>query len=535
MAVTKIEDLCQKKRLTIDDLKDSCLWSELEPFFLAGITGPRQILFHAARQDKEIPTCFCGNRLHWNNDKRAYRKFCSKKCTAIGTADQAKITSLERYGATHYSKTYEFNQIIKETSVKKYGVEHYSKSKEFLDRVKETNLKKFGTPFATQSQTVKENTKKRFLEKYGVDNPMKCQAVRDNLFSNNMERTGVGNQAQRHYSEEARNLLADPEKFEELCNTHSISEIAGLYEISVTPLYSKVKQLGIKLPQLDQSRLEREVTAFVQSHYSGTVVLGDRTILQNREIDIWLPELSLAIEANGSFWHSENNGRTKNYHLKKTQGCNEKGIRLIHVWEHQWFQKPNIVKSMLRSVLGANQKIFARSCEIRELSTEAANRFLNENHLQGAASGSQRYGLYHKDELVSVMTFCRNRFGKIHQWELLRFANKINYNIVGGGSRLFARFVRTMDPESIVSYCDISVHSGQMYEKLGFTLTHHSAPNYKYTKDYQSFYSRNQFQKHLLERKLAIYNKSLSEWENMKLNGWDRIWDCGNQVYSWVR
>jgi hypothetical protein len=39
------------------------------------------------------------------------------------------------------------------------------------------------------------------------------------------------------------------------------------------------------------------------------------------------------------------------------------------------------------------------------------------------------------------------------------------------------------------------------------------------------------FQKHKLEKLLKIYNPSLSEWENMKNNGYDRIWDCGHGKY----
>jgi hypothetical protein len=35
-----------------------------------------------------------------------------------------------------------------------------------------------------------------------------------------------------------------------------------------------------------------------------------------------------------------------------------------------------------------------------------------------------------------------------------------------------------------------------------------------------------QFQKHKLKEKLKIYNENLTEWENMQLNGYNRIWDC---------
>ena len=46
-------------------------------------------------------------------------------------------------------------------------------------------------------------------------------------------------------------------------------------------------------------------------------------------------------------------------------------------------------------------------------------------------------------------------------------------------------------------------------------------------------YSRYQCQKHKLPALLGdLYNENLSEAENMQLNGYYRIYDCGNIVYS---
>ena len=37
----------------------------------------------------------------------------------------------------------------------------------------------------------------------------------------------------------------------------------------------------------------------------------------------------------------------------------------------------------------------------------------------------------------------------------------------------------------------------------------------------------------MLPKKLNVFNPKLSEWENMKKNKYDRIWDCGNLKYIW--
>lgn len=32
---------------------------------------------------------------------------------------------------------------------------------------------------------------------------------------------------------------------------------------------------------------------------------------------------------------------------------------------------------------------------------------------------------------------------------------------------------------------------------------------------------------------LPIFDINLTNWENMQLNGYDRIWDCGYIKYEW--
>jgi len=57
-------------------------------------------------------------------------------------------------------------------------------------------------------------------------------------------------------------------------------------------------------------------------------------------------------------------------------------------------------------------------------------------------------------------------------------------------------------------------------------------PSYFYTKDHYKKYHRFGFRKNVLNKKLNVFDPNLTEWENMKNNGWDRIWDCGNLKYQ---
>ena len=205
---------------------------------------------------------------------------------------------------------------------------------------------------------------------------------------------------------------------------------------------------------------------------------------------------------------------------------------MIHIFEDEWSQKQEIVKDRLRSILGiCQERIYARNCMIAEISSASANGFLERNHLQGGDSASIRYGLFHKDELVAVMTFGKPRFNKNYDWELVRFASKAGCNVIGGASKMLKLF---MDRHhgSIISYADIRYSDGNLYEKLGFRLVGRSKPNYNYVNGTEKL-SRYACQKHRLPELLGDgFDPSLSEFENMALNGWTRVYDCGNFVYA---
>jgi hypothetical protein len=88
--------------------------------------------------------------------------------------------------------------------------------------------------------------------------------------------------------------------------------------------------------------------------------------------------------------------------LYKTNLCEEKNIRLIHVYEDDWLNKQNIVKSRILNLIGKSEKLTARKCEIKELTnTKLVREFLVKNHLQGFVGATIKLGLFYNDELTS--------------------------------------------------------------------------------------------------------------------------------------
>jgi hypothetical protein len=236
------------------------------------------------------------------------------------------------------------------------------------------------------------------------------------------------------------------------------------------------------------------------------------TLGNSKELDFYIPSYNLAIEFDGTYWHSELRGKTNIYHLEKTQICESKGINLLHIFENEWNTKKEIWKSIIKGKLGMHNRISSKECYIKEVSKADECTFLEENHLQGFVESQVALGLYYNEELVSLMTFRKTQTNA--DWELLRFASKLNTNIIGGASKLFKYFT-DKHSGTVVSYSDRRYSNENMYSKLGFVFSHNSAPNYFYFKDN-------------LKLKRSI---SLTEWENIKATGYNRIWDCGNSVW----
>jgi hypothetical protein len=281
------------------------------------------------------------------------------------------------------------------------------------------------------------------------------------------------------------------------------------------------------------NKKEYLVMNFIEENYKGEIIQSDRTILNGKEIDIYLPELNLAFEFNGLYWHSELY-KERIYHLNKTKECLEKGIQLIHIWEDDWDYKHEIVKSIILNKLGKSKRIFARKCEIKTPDNKEVRDFLVKNHIQGFVGSKVKIGLYFEGELVSLMTFgnLRKSLGqnsKEDSYELLRFCNKLGYSVVGGAGKLFKFFFRSYKVKEIISYSDNSRGIGNLYKQLGFELVSETVPNYYWIVDGIRKHRFN-YRKDKLIKEGNDSNKT--EVQIMNDKGYNRIFDCGSK--KWI-
>lgn len=311
-------------------------------------------------------------------------------------------------------------------------------------------------------------------------------------------------------------------KIQSTCSKgHTTEQLAGniLYNNTGCPLCYK-----------EFSAKELELYEYIKSSYDGWIIQSDRTILEGKELDIVIPDLGLAFEFNGNYWHSDEH-IDKHYHINKTNTTEAFGFRLIHIPEYLWDTKQDLVKAKIMSALNKTPAIAARKCTVKRISFP--KEFLEQNHLQGSgAPTSINYGLFYNNELMSVMTFGKPRFTSVYEYELIRFCTKHITRINGGASKLLKAFEREYQPKNIISYANRMWSSGVVYNTLGFLHTHNTEPGYVYTKK-NSIVTRYAAQKSKLSSFLKYYDADLSEYENMLLNNYSRVWDCGNQ--AWVK
>lgn len=283
------------------------------------------------------------------------------------------------------------------------------------------------------------------------------------------------------------------------------------------------------------SSYEIEIGDFLKNN-GIDITTSVRNIKDIKEIDLICESKKIAIEFNGLYWHCDL-FKNKNYHLNKKNIINQKGYRLINIFEDEWVEKKDICKSMLLNSFGkSKQKIYARNCIVKEISFNDSKCFLIENHIQGNCTSKYRFGLYYKEDLVAVMTFGKNRIClnnkiKNYEYELLRFCSKKFTNVLGGASKLLNYFIKNIKPKKITSYCDNRWGTGIVYSKLGFNKVKDTGPNYFYTKG-NARYNRFSFRKDVLVKKGKDKNKT--EKQIMKDDGYNRVYDCGSSKFELI-
>jgi hypothetical protein len=447
------------------------------------------------------------------------------KCQDCGCVVMKSINSLDKKNAPCRCVSCGI-EVTKKKKKEKFNGDYSS----VVEKFKQTCLEKYGTDNPLCLNEIQDRIKKTCLEKYGVEHPLKSDNIKSKLRKTSKKKYGTPHHAQRNREMWQIEITSSKEKFEEYLKSFNVKPTS--VDLS--------KKLGFN----DRSTICNYITKYdlwdyIDSHtstderklseYINSLGFKNRTkkIIGCGEIDIFIPDLNIGFEYNGSYWHSDSKV-DKNYHYDKTTCCDNEGIRLIHIFEHEWINNQDKIKSYIKAQLGLCEKrIFARKCQVKEIDFKTAKPLL-EYHQQKSTTAQHYIGLYHENELVLVMLFGRIPKGiftknPIAEWEIKREICKEGYSVVGGKSKVFKYFVRTYKPQSVASYVDRAKFTGKSYQIMGFKLDHINGARYDWVYKYSLIFKK---------RQPCIYKQMMKLYKEGKAL---RIYDAGRFCYIWEK
>ena len=475
-------------------------------------------------------------------------------------------TFLTKYGHTGFVN----REKIKETNLQRYGVDNPSKAKEIIEKRKITNQKLYGGNAPIYDKKVKEKIKQTNLKKYGVENVFQSKNIQNKISQTKLSLYGDSK-------------FVNKDKIKNTWQQKSIKELNSIKEKREN---TNLKKFGVKNPyqnkQLMQkvykvkfgtdhpwknSEIREKISKTIQEKYGvpyycmtddcknaqghiiskinlrfadllyqNNISFEQEFILENRSYDFKIND-NILLEINPTYTHNSIVGpwingkqlkaKDPNYHLEKTQLANKYNFRCIHVWDSDDWNK-------VINLFTPKERIYARLCEIKEVSLKECNEFLNDYHLQNTCKGqSIRLGLYYNNTLIEIMTFGKPRYNKNYEYELLRLCSHKDYIITGGSQKLWNYFLRIYSPSNIISYCDNSKFSGRVYDTLGMEFKYLSQPVGNW------YFEDNVILDSLLRQRgfdqlfNTHYGKNTSNEQLMIEHNWLKVYNCGQKVFTY--
>ena len=409
-------------------------------------------------------------------------------------------TLIEKYGTLENAYAHQQEHRV-QTFLKKYGVDNPYKAQEIKDKIRDTTKARYGVDYPTQNPNVMDKINNRRIEHYGKDNL-------NNWRKGHQTRIANCGSLEQSYLEAGKKQRA------------TCLERYGYECLLSSPYYSTHFKKKNSQPNIEFAELLKKNNI----DYTQEFVIGTKSY--DFKVGNILIEINPTITHNLSF-SPYGNVKSPNYHKDKTLLAKENGYRCIHVWD--WDDKEKVVKLLLN-----RDSIYARKCELQEIAKDEAVNFINTYHIQGYAKDSIRIGLCYNNEIVSIMTFGKPRYNKNYEYEIIRYCS--SYNVIGGAEKLFSYFVKKYNPKSVISYCDYSKFSGDVYDRLGFTYTTTRLSkhwyNIKTNRHILDSLLRSRGFDQLLGEEYECYGKGTDNATLMKEHGFFDVMDAGQGIYT---
>lgn len=504
------------------------------------------------------------NKIKENNLKQYGVEYSTQRSSV---KEKINKSTFESQGAKRYIQTNDGKNKYKQTCLEKYGVENAYQSNEKKQKIRQTCLEKYGNEIPCKTSTIKEKMKNNSLNKYGTLYPVQSNIVKSKILdswknkSSEDIQTIINKTKQTKLKRYGNENYVNKEQIKESLNNRSFEEKQQTSLLHMQNWISKsdkekqeilekrkqTNQFKYKtnwyVENIDKTKNHGSISKlnlnFVKQLNENNINCNLEFKLDGKSFDIKVN--NTLIEINPTYTHNSTKGAMfsnnqyisdpmpKDYHLEKSLLAEKYNYFCLHVFD--WDDKEKIIYRFL-----PKKSVYARNCELREVNKKECDAFLNNYHLQNTCRGQViRYGLYHNDELVEIMTFGKSRYNKNYNYELLRLCSHKDYHVVGGSEKLFKRFLKDYNPQSIISYCDYSKFSGEVYKRLGMTFVKLTKPNKIWSKGKVKI-TNNLLNQRGADQLIGTHDgKGTSNKDIMIREGWAEIYDCGQKVFEYKR
>ena len=253
--------------------------------------------------------CLYCNNLLTNKQIKLKRKYCSRTCYH----NDFKNIFIKKYGVDNPSKVSNVNQNRKKYYIKKYGVDNPSKNNNIIIKIKRHHLDYFY-----------EN----ILLKYLKENNLKALFKKEEYLGTKKDK-----------------IKGIPYYYQFFCKScsHKFTTYITDGKKPICPICNDT---------CNSSKGEKEVLEFIKTIFNKLIEIRNQNLLKGKlELDIYLPELKLAIEYNGHYWHKLREKQYPGYHKLKAKLCKEKGIKLINICDKQWLKNKNLCKEKIKKYI----------------------------------------------------------------------------------------------------------------------------------------------------------------------------------------
>lgn len=252
--------------------------------------------------------------------------------------------------------------------------------------------------------------------------------------------------------------------------------------------------------------------------------VNNRTVLDSKELDFYLPDYRLGIEVNPYKYHCIEHLCDKRYHQEKSLLARKNNIGLVQLYDDDRDNLDVIFNYITRVV---KYNIGARKCLCRFIDKTIAKSFYDTYHLQKGygLNNATNVGLYYGNVLVSVISIAHHRYDKKYDYELIRYACNYDYAVSGGFMKMIGFLKTNGISGKMATYVDLDkrLRSKNVYELNGFNYVGTTLPDYIWVNSSLKCLSRYQVQS-------MVNNKS--EKETMHDLNYVQVYKSGSLIYE---